>query len=260
MKQGFRGESGRRAKGWGGRGKEKNGGGRGGAGIAKRELEMRGGGRRWSFDRAVLWNQRPHCHRNYLHSETTYSGYRAHVELTLFVCRLRVACNEATIYSVYARPFAHRHSSEEERGGGRERKRDIAYPVLRARRRFRASRNRSRERELEGKREKAGEREREREREVRRTLHGARTRRRSGKGARAARQESESRLMSRCSIYLLNYICMCMLGNYGGYCAREYLGPLYAPADLPIVIATTSFDHTGVAKEMCSRFISIIDK
>ncbi|KYN04208.1 hypothetical protein ALC62_04973 [Cyphomyrmex costatus] len=26
--------------------------------------------------------------------------------------------------------------------------------------------------------------------------------------------------MSRCSIYLLNYICMCMPGNYGGYCAR----------------------------------------
>jgi len=39
-----------------GEGSEKeNGGVRGqGAGIAKRELEMRGGGRRWSFDRAVL--------------------------------------------------------------------------------------------------------------------------------------------------------------------------------------------------------------
>lgn len=43
-------------RGEGGREKENGrfGGGEGGEGIAKRELEMRGAGRRWSFDRAVL--------------------------------------------------------------------------------------------------------------------------------------------------------------------------------------------------------------
>jgi len=35
------------------------------------------------------------------------------VELTLFVCRLRVACNEATIYSVYARSLARRERERE---------------------------------------------------------------------------------------------------------------------------------------------------
>lgn len=139
-----------------------------------------------------------------------------------------------------ARSFAGTRLRERERERARER--DIAYPVLRARRRFRASRNRSRERGIE--------------REARRTLYRTRTRRRSGKGARAARQESESRLMSRCSIYLLNYICMCMPGNYGDYCAGISRA---APrsADLPIVIAATSFaDRTGVAKEtlaVCSH-------
>jgi len=55
MKQGFRGEravDGRRGEEDAER--RRTGEGGGGAGIAKRELEMRGGGRRWSFDRAVL--------------------------------------------------------------------------------------------------------------------------------------------------------------------------------------------------------------
>lgn len=55
--------------------------------------------------------------------------------------------------------------------------------------------------------------------------------------------------MSRCSIYLLNYICMCMPDNYGGYCARISRAASRS-ADLPILIAATSFaDRTSVAKE-----------
>jgi len=195
------------------------------------------------------------------------------VELTLFVCRLRVACNEATIYSVYACSLAGtrrrkretKKERERERGGGRT----SSSP-----RASRASPIQSVEKSIENKerwrhkeRERGRERGRvgERERETRRALRGTQTRRRSGKGARTARQESESRLMSRCSIYLLNYICMCMPGNYGGYCARISRAALHS-ADSPIVIAANDLCQSHVCISLsiylslsCRDPISIIN-
>jgi len=77
-----------------------------------------------------------------------------HVELTLFVCRLRVACNEATIYSVYARPLARRREREREKARERGTSRTPCFvrAVDSGRRgidREKGKRNREKERERE---------------------------------------------------------------------------------------------------------------